>query len=290
MKSSYLVNLLLLLLVSVLFWFNTQQDADDVTAKTISNLGMADITTLSIEKEGQLTAKFVKEGEDWLMLTPVKAEANQTRIDVLLSLLALPVSSTLAITDHTDLNQFGLNKYSPVLMLNNLQFQFGSVVPISERRYVRHQQTLYLLPDTIAPLLNVNSYSFIDNQLLSSDQKISSLQIPILGEQGQFKLRQLELIKQDGHWQSNSDHSVDQLQTLIDHWQYAQALQVLPASRLDFTKDKAHTLKLGINDDTVTKDYLLYSQDRALFIIDSKQQLAYQFIADLKQQLFLKVP
>jgi hypothetical protein len=75
---------------------------------------------------------------------------------------------------------------------------------------------------------------------------------------------------------------------LVDSWQYAQALQVIPLSKLSVDLTHAIPLKLGTDSDDITDEYQLFQNDNALFVIDEKAQLAYQFMKNMHQQLLLK--
>jgi hypothetical protein len=288
MKSNYLVNLALAAFILVLFWLTTQDNHQHTDSKTLSTLSASDVSTLSIFKQAKQVSAFEKKGETWFMTVPLQHRANQMRISLLLSLLDLPVQSTMAMTPQTDLVPFGLDEQSPVLQLNNLQFQFGATNLLNEFRYVLHQHTLYLLEDRVAPLLNASSHSFIDNQLLTAEQKLNYLQLPNRDSKGQIIPGFVEIKLKEGHWQSDSHHSPEQLQKLVDSWQYAQALQVIPLSKLSVDSTYAIPLQLGTDSDDITDEYQIFQNDNAFFVIDEKAQLAYQFMKNMHQQLLLK--
>lgn len=287
MKSSYLVNLALVLLILALVWFNQQDSAQQASVETVSDVQVDGINTITIIGGSEKQVELRKIDAYWFIQSPIKARANKTRVEHLLSLLTSPVVSSLAVTPQTDLTQFAINDDSTKLVLNQLEFTFGSTEPLNKGRYVLHHNTLYLIDDRIAPLLQASSHSFIDNQLLSQDQSIEQLRLPTLDNNNDISSKFIEIKQQGGDWSSNQKQSTEQLQKLLDSWQYAQALQVIPAARLNLSTDKSHPLQIRFVGQTEVSNYQIHATDKALFIIDDQQQLAYQFVPELKQQLLL---
>lgn len=288
MKSSYLINLILALLVITLYWFNNLDDTQPVV-ETITTSTIADITTLSIIRPNKHQVDFSKIDATWFMQSPLYARANKTRIDLLLSLLSAPIASSQEIEPQMDLSQFGFNDDSPSIRLNKLEFKFGAIEAISKQRYVLHNKKLYLTQDRIAPLLNVNDHSFIENQLLSPDKTIIHYRLPTLDKDNKLSPKVVNLYQENGQWHSSVQQTTQRLKELVDSWQYAQALQVLPLSRLDLHNNKTLTIELIFDDQPESvRSYQVLETNKALFIIDNQSELVYQFVPELKHQLFLK--
>lgn len=288
MKSRYLINLTLILLAITLYWFNNQSDSPS-TNINISPISSHDIDHILIERADRDSIIIKRRNDEWHLMSPLQARANPTRVRLILSLLNTPSIKQLTITPDIELSQYDIAANSTALTLNESKFIFGGVETLSKNRYILADQTLHLVNDQIAPLLNANATSFVDNRLLSKKVKISKLDIPYYDLTNQaFDGNQRILIEnKNGQWVSQPNIDADSLLKLIDNWQYSHALQVLPLSKA--TKlDKTNSLLLyitlvGEND---RQQYELIYSKNTLFIIDGKQQLAYQFAPGLVHQLF----
>lgn len=291
MRASYLTNIALVLIVVTLFWYNNTTFEPHIPATTLSNLHVDDINQIIIQRDNRDPIELHKSVSGWNITHPIQTQANKTRVKLLLSVLTLPVHSQFKPEYSQSLSQFGLEHSKVSLQLNNLLFNFGDTESISKRRYVKHNDTIYLIDDNISPLLNATIASFINNRLIYPSDKISKLTLPQLVN-GDITLNSLPLtiININGTWQTTSSSqslSADQLTALIDAWQHAQALQVFPLSEMMLSELPPSNASLWLKSQTKPLELFISSNANSIFIINKKAKLKYQFPATIKQQLFV---
>lgn len=281
MKSSYLTNLVLLVIVIALLWFS-QQDKPVEESPRISSLSADSVDQIQIQRQDKATLILQRAGDAWSLVEPFQARANQTRVNLLLSLLSAPIHGQFQPMDQASLQQFGLNAPTVMLSMNNEQFTFGNVESLSQNRYVMHKDMIYLVQDDVTPLLTASPGSFVDNRLLAENQTISRLQLPktLKAEQ------QIEIHQQDGHWRSDDESlSSDSLQTLVDSWQHAYAMQVHYLSAEKLAALPSPQIQLWLQDQTTPLNLILAQHGQTLQLINPALQLQYDFPLALQTQL-----
>ncbi|MBL1320996.1 MAG: DUF4340 domain-containing protein [Methylophaga sp.] len=283
MKSRYLLNILLIALILGLYWFLNQDTSTQTQQQTLSITRHHDIAQITITRHGLDTISLHKEMSNWQLTQPIKAPANNTRIKLLLSILNTGSHAQLSHADDATLTQLGFNNTNTILQLDNDRFQFGNVESISQRRYVLHNDIIYLIDDNVAPLLNANAASFIDNKLIPLNNKISKLIIPKYSDKT-ISTDNITIEQKEGHWISDNDTlSADQLTILIDAWQHAYALQVIPLNTAKLPTTKPYNITIWSNNAAI--EFELQSDHRTLYLNSPSQQLSYQFPISLIEQL-----
>lgn len=291
MKSRYLINLALIVLAIALYWFNNQDDKTPSADITVSPINIHDINYIMIKRADRDSIIIHKQEDEWRLVSPLTARANPTRVKLILSLVNTPSSKQLTITPDTKLSQYDITADSTKLTLNESQFSFGGVETLSKNRYILANQTLHLVNDQIAPLLNANATSFVDNRLFPPGTKISKLNIPYYDQSSQTldDTQRMVIENQKGQWTSQPSKDADSLLELIENWQHSHALQVLPLSRVrQLEEPNSLSLYITFNNKDSGQEYKLIYSDNTLIIIDGRQQLAYQFAPGLVHQLFPK--
>ncbi len=291
MKSRYLTNLALIVLAIALYWFNNQADKVTSTNITVSPISLDTINHIMIERADRDSIIINKLEDEWRLISPLKARANPTRVELILSLVNTPSNKQLTITPNTELYQYNITADSTKLTLNDSQFNFGGVEALSKDRYILANKTLHLVNDRIAPLLNANATSFVDNRLFPPKAKISKLDIPYYDQssQGLDNTQRMVIQNQKGQWTSQPHENADSLFEFIENWQHSHALQILPLSRVrQLEESKPLSLYITLNDQDNSHEYKLLYSDNTLIIIDGRQQLAYQLAPGLIHQLFPK--
>ena len=229
MKSSYLINLVLVLVIAVLYWLSSPTSSPTITSADFSNIDVKSIKNITIQRRFRNEVKLHKQDSDWQIVQPIKAVANNTRIKLLLSLLNSPSHNQLTHPTDELIIQLGLKPIKLSLQLNEHLFVFGDIEPINKWRYVLYENTVYLMDDQISPLLNANAASFINNHLLAITQEIKSIHLPLFDNNQLSTTESITIDFHDGHWQSQPpSNSTDKLATVIKLWQHAEALQVIP--------------------------------------------------------------
>jgi hypothetical protein len=98
------------------------------------------------------TIELRKVANKWLITKPIEVEANQRRIQHLMTLLSDHIDATYSIAGK-DLALFGLDKERISVAFNGVKIQFGTLNPISHKRYLRKGNTVYIVAETIYGLL-----------------------------------------------------------------------------------------------------------------------------------------
>lgn len=285
MKKSYITNLLLVALIIGLYWFNNSNRTENEMAQ-LTTLNTSEIKYISISRPDSIDIELQKSTSDWQIIKPINASANNKRIELLLSFLDTPSYAQIKVADDTILNQFELKPANIVLTLNEHSMKFGGIEPISKHRYVLIDNIIHLITDRITPLLRANAPSFIENRLISKQNIITKLALPLLNNDNSLSTESVIIENNNGHWQSNLPTiTTDRLTDLVEEWQYAYALQVLPLNEGYQSNASSHQVKIWFNNEKHAAEYTLMLKNNGLFIIAPLQQLNYQFTAASLAQL-----
>lgn len=271
MSSRLLLNLLLLILVLGLITITqlVPNPPSDTTSVVALNRDAVNLITI---KRPQNDIILEKQGSDWFMRAPHPTRAHVFRINRLLDL-------TEVVDDHSyDINSlqlanYGLDSPRAEILFNGQLIQFGNSNPVNHKRYIRSQDRLFLINDSLYPLISSQPTSFVDLSLLAKTDRIQKLVLP-----------ELTLSKApQQHWKTeNTRHtfSADQIQTLIQHWQSAQAFGVhafMPRKHLgdiSIHLESGKVIHLQISDDTPW-----------LILANTDLGIEYHFDGKLTQQL-----
>jgi hypothetical protein len=287
MKTSYFINLGLIILLIGLYWFNNISSDSNDPNNQLTHTDNKAVEYIVISQASRENIILNKTAGQWQLSVPLTARANPTRVNLLLSLLTIKTDRQQTTTEGQDLSHFGLTSDSTSLTLGQKKFIFGNIEPISQQRYVLHNGIIYLLEDTVSPLLNTNASSFIDNRLILKDQKITSIKLPLYDE-GMLSKQTITINLVKGQWQTEQDIAMDKLVELIDNWNHARALQVLPLNTIASKfKPSPFQVQLTINNQLDDMKLNLHLDDTSFFIVDEKTKLAYQFPKALAQTLLL---
>ena len=287
MKSNYFINLILITVLAGLYWFINDELTSTTATTPLTNITNEAIHHITISQMNRADIVLKKLKQQWQLITPITARANQNRIKILLSILTIQPYRQQTIIAGQNLSQFGINKDSTNLVLNDHHFIFGDIEPIEQRRYVQHNNDLYLLEDTISPLLNTSASSFIDNRLIKAQQHITQLTIPHYQQQSLLK-QTTSLQLNNGQWQSDSKQSADKLVEIIDNWQQAAALQVIQLDALSSRLQPSpfHVI-VQLKEQNESVKLTLHLSKTHFFIINEQTELAYQFPKASYQTLLL---
>lgn len=287
MKSRYLINLFLAMLVIGLYWLNSQPDTKSVSKyENLSRISSEGINNIEIIRANSETIVITKQQNGWQLTQPIKAKANDTRIELILSILASPSYAQLAVSDQTELTRFGITDNATRLLLNDQLFQFGTTEPLSKQRYVAYDNIVHLIEDQVIPLLNANVASYIENRLIASDNTIKQLTLPLLTADNQLTNDTIIIEEVNGHWQTkDSKVGADKLTSIISSWQHAYATQVFPVSGENGIDSTEHNIEIMFTDDKSPQHLTAEINDNTLSIIDNLAHLKYQFPISILSQL-----
>lgn len=288
MKSSYLTNFVLVCIIAAIFWFNQQATTPEDNSNSFKHIDVHTINEIQLKHENNDDINLLKQDSNWQIVQPINAAANSTRVNLLLSLLDSPSHNQLLHPSDETLTQLGLKPIKSSLQLNEHIFVFGDREPLNKHRYVLYQNTVYLMDDTITPLLSTNASSFINNRLIADEYNITSIQLPFFDSQQFSTAESIAIDRNNGHWQSlPAISAIDKLSKLIAFWQQAEAMQVIPVTETDMSS--LDNMQVIINfEEAITPTILLVQlKGHNLFILDLHKKLKYQFPIAMAQQLFI---
>jgi len=217
MNTRSWLNLLLLLITLALISITIQTLNNKQTTKiTLLDIKRNDVQKITIPRN-QSSIVLSKNNNNWHMINPYNVRAHSYRIEKLLDLLDTDISHTYQIKPDK-LKSFGLEKPRATIIFNIHPIHFGRSNPVSNKRYIQTEQFITLIDDQIYPLISSQPSGFVDLKILDDKQRISGLHLP------DFILTQ----QTDGNWLSDNKQKADadQIQTLLEHWQQAQAFAV----------------------------------------------------------------
>ncbi len=284
MKSTYLTNLLLLAIAILLLWLMTNSRQPQHAGSLADSFSSESINHIAIHRPDQQDIVLHYE-EQWQLVQPINARANQTRINLLLNLLKQPIQQTIPVTDSTNLADFGLRPPTVSVQFNQHNIAFGDTEPLTGYRYIAHQHTLYLLDDDTSPLLTASAGSFIDNRLLPQEKQIKALHLPALLTQAGQQSNKLSLYQHDGSWKTEAgSRSQDALQQLVQSWQHAYAMQVVIAPGA-VPADNPAQVRIEYTDQSQSRFFVTRS-DSNLILFDPELALQYVFPVTMYDTLF----
>ncbi len=281
MNSRLLLNLLLLIIIGALgvFIFTSS----DKTETNITRLGgpkAENINTITIQRNGLADIFLEKNNDIWWMSNPYKVRANTVPINALLK-FSQTISHSRFSAENKNLRDYDLQPAKASLALNGVEYLFGNIEHINNRRYILKDNTIHLTTDLFYYRLRTNTEAFISPKLIPDNSQITALTLPDL------KLNK----SAQGEWlvsgkQSTQAFSNDAIQILLDHWHNKQAIQVLPAK----INSKEKKVQLVFSDNT--KINFLVNKTKNNFILIRKDLgLQYQLPIDAaKDLLTLKQP
>lgn len=126
------------------------------TQSAIHPLG--DPQTIEIQVNNKKVLGFNKVNNQWQQTLPVTAPALPQRLKPLLETNRYN-SRSYALSDIPAAEIF---TDAITLTINQAEFHFGSIEPVSKLRFVRSGEKAYLQPDTVLPMLSAASSVFID--------------------------------------------------------------------------------------------------------------------------------
>lgn len=103
----------------------------------------------------------------WRMLTPRNLPASRMHVDMILDLLDTPPQARYPLAS-LDIAAVGLAEPRLSLRLNDRELAFGGIEPLDQLRYLRHEDDVFLVYDTVSPLLLGPWWNFVDRNLLAA--------------------------------------------------------------------------------------------------------------------------
>lgn len=227
MRQRWLLNLALLSLMLILgglVFYTIEQDKTTESPK-LTDIEVDKVENIRIVRANKEPIVLMKDALGfWQMTAPFKLPATHFKVDSLLRQLS-ETDYQLLEADNLNLADFQLEPPLASIKFDQLTMDFGNNSPLDYgQRYVRVNQKLYLLKDTVFYSLNNEALTFANRSLLGNNPKLTELKMP-----------DYHLVFKDDKWTVTTtfsadeiDTSQDALNTLIDNWQNASAYDVEP--------------------------------------------------------------
>ncbi len=267
MRKRWLLNLALLALVGALALVVTLRHARDQesAAAALAAIDAGAVERIRVALSGQPESVLERRRGQWWLVAPRRARANEFKVGQLLQLGSAASELRLSV-DPKDLLNFGLAPPQARVWLGTEEIEIGDTHPFKGARYVRHRDSVYLVPMLLAPG-SYRASALVSPRLLAPEYRLVEIALP-----------RLTLRHERDRWlvqPTSSTLSADQISTLVNDWQRAQAFAVAPYSgrpirdrvRLavrDASADEqaATNLTLGILSES--PEFVLYREDEGL--------------------------
>ena len=264
LKRRWLLNAGLLALIAALAWIVVQRSGQqkDTPGPPLTGLSAAAVAHVRIERPKQPAIALEKTGNEWKLTAPLPARVNRLNVETLLHVLSAPVETRFpAVT--AELPQYGLEKPSARVWLENEEIAFGALHPLKNQIYVLHNNEVALIPGYHLSAATYSYTNFIDSRLFEEDRKLTSLRLP-----------GFMLSLKDGVWRRqpvDKKLTSDRINDFASEWQNARALSVDKYSgkqsigKIDIgsiRNGKNEKLPLGIL--AYKPDFILHRQDENL--------------------------
>lgn len=123
---------------------------------------------IELYHDDQLHLSFIRSNSEWTQTTPIKAPAQQQRVQVLLD------TNSYSRRQYPESSLSGTDVFnnSITLKIDGDEFHFGDIEPVSKLRYVRANNHIYLQPDYVIPLLGAANNAFVDLKISNDVQQL----------------------------------------------------------------------------------------------------------------------
>lgn len=219
-KNRWLLNLALVLVVAIMLAVVIYRPGTPPAppATPLTALSADSINLVRIQRPNLPQMVLEKSATGWSLTAPLKARANQFRVNNLLGLAGATSASHFQAAA-ADLVKYGLDPPDTRVWLNEQEILFGAPHPLNAQHYVLVNGLVHLIPARYFSDAALAPTDFFSHQLLDEGLKPSAFSLP------GFKL----ILDANGSWQitpANNELSSDRINTLVDEWRHAQALFV----------------------------------------------------------------
>jgi hypothetical protein len=220
MSTRALLNLVLLLAalgLALVAYFKPGVQPVDAPLPIITGLAPGEAGSITVERLNRDPLTFSKRDGRWFLLADKRElPAADFQVQALLRLLEASATHHYP-AGSLDLASLGLKPPQARVVMDGVDFRFGSTEALENRRYVQVADTVYLIDDQYQHLLNADWPNFVSRQMLEGRGAITRLELPDM----------TLTYSDDAHWRldpAKEGVGADALQTLVENWQNATAL------------------------------------------------------------------
>ena len=283
MKSRWLINIGLLLLVLITFfysWTIFQKEPVESIRFELSKFKLSDFNELKIDFPSRISTHFKIVDNHWRMLSPHKARAEELYVYRILSILA---TSSLEKLSSDDLSKYGLDQPNLKITFlgNNLKevFLFGTYNPINEDQYVLYKDNVFLISGGFSETAAFMSTELIEKNPIAKYEKIKSFNFSRLE---QWQDSRLKLNNINNAWNVEGKNLLI-TQSDVNEW-YEMTWKNIPAKSV---KPYKMDERIGYKSfDIVLKDnkkltFYRIEESPELLLFRKDEGLLYHFPSDL---------
>jgi len=283
MKSRWLINIGLLLLVLITFfysWTIFQKEPVESIRFELSKFKLSDFNELKIDFPSRISTHFKIVDNHWRMLSPHKARAEELYVYRILSILA---TSSLEKLSSDDLSKYGLDQPNLKITFlgNNLKevFLFGTYNPINEDQYVLYKDNVFLISGGFSETAAFMPTELIEKNPIAKSEKIKSFNFSRLE---QWQDSRLKLNNINNAWNVEGKNLLI-TQSDVNEW-YEMTWKNIPAKSVrPYKMDE----RIGYKSfDIVLKDnkkltFYRIEESPELLLFRKDEGLLYHFPSDL---------
>lgn len=283
MKSRWLINIGLLLLVLITFfysWTIFQKEPVESIRFELSKFKLSDFNELKIDFPSRISTHFKIVDNHWRMLSPHKARAEELYVYRILSILA---TSSLEKLSSDDLSKYGLDQPNLKITFlgNNLKevFLFGTYNPINEDQYVLYKDNVFLISGGFSETAAFMPTELIEKNPIAKSEKIKSFNFSRLE---QWQDSRLKLNNINNAWNVEGKNLLI-TQSDVNEW-YEMTWKNIPAKSV---KPYKMDERIGYKSfDIVLKDnkkltFYRIEESPELLLFRKDEGLLYHFPSDL---------
>lgn len=219
-------------------------------------MDQAQLQHVTIQRPTHPDITFQHRQGQWFITHPIEVHALPSRIKSLLALAKTDVGEKYAIQPN-DYATYGLEPPHATLMLGEDTLHFGDKEPNTDRRYLRYQQQLSLVPERFLSLINGGINAFADPQIVPAS----------------FTIQQIRF--DDGHIPEDS---------AIARWQQLPAAGVASLTQPPETTEAIVTLKSA--DNQALTFFYAKMPDENLFYL-RRENANFLYLLSLQQAALL---
>ena len=281
MKSRWLLNLALLVLVAGLGLFVYLRPKTDVTASqpsyAVSAIDVGKVTKVSVEVPAKKPVVFEKQQGTWMMVEPFQARANPVEVG---QIIAVAIANSPEKLSAKDPAHFGLDHPQLIVHLNDQEFDFGMYNPVGGDQFVQYGNAIYTLPINYSQSATIQPLELLDKHPLRSDETIVGFDFSAL-EQWQSSHLNLDL-QPNGDWKVSAASAKPKQSDLKQwfeqswEWQNLQATSVEPA-KPDHSPHPFLIIKLAGGKKI---KFIKIQESPELLLVREDEQLLYHFPQD----------
>jgi hypothetical protein len=283
MKIRWLINIGLLLLVlvaSFYSWTIFKKEPIETLKFELTNFKLSDFNEIKIDFPSKKSTHFIITNNNWRMLSPYKARADELYVYRILSLLA---ASSLEKLSSDDLSKYGLDKPNLKITFfgNQLEeiFLFGTYNPVNEDQYVLYKDNVFLISGGFSETASFMPLELIDKNPIAKYEKIKSFDFSRLEQWQDIRLK---LNYNKKIW-SAEGKNISLVQSDINDW-YEMTWKDVPAKSVETYKIDERigykSFDIVFQDEKKVTFYRI-QESPELLLFRKDEEILYHFPGDL---------